>query len=82
MYLAAAQLMWKEDPNLRAAQIARQLTNLPSKFTKHYLPRYAEGTIRKWLKGQGPARRGRPKSTASDANQIDMDSIVEKLVEN
>lgn len=83
IYLTAADLIWEQSPGLPAAVVAKILHNeLPSYFTKNYLPVYAEATIRKWLKGKGPGKPGRPPKNAATSGLPDIKKIVSKLNKN
>lgn len=82
IYLDAADLIWQQLPDLPAARMAKMLTDLPEYFPMNQLPRYAEGTIRKWLKGRGPGKPGRPSKTALGNESPNLDEIASKLGKN
>ena len=60
--VSVGKLCFKEQPNRPASKVAEDLRDLPDHFPKYYLARYATSTIRKWLKGLGPGKVGRPKT--------------------
>ena len=81
-YLRAAELFWKDDPDMPSARVAEVLVNLPSEFSKNYLPRFAVSTIRKWLRGKGPGKPGRPRSGGKKSVEPDLGKIAKKVGEN
>ena len=81
-YLAAADIIWKDYPNMPIGKVAKCLADLPQLFTEYVLPRYSPGTIRKWLMGKGSRKAGRPKSKTKDATKIDLAKVVKKLEKN
>ena len=82
IYIDAAKLAWKENPDLLAAHMAKFLIDLPNYFHKHYLPSYGESTLRKLLRGLGPGKVGRPPSTSTKSVQPDWAKVVTKLDDN
>ncbi len=79
IYLEAAKLIWKDHPDFPAAHVAHILTELPTKFTKHQLLRYTPGTLRKWLRGKGPGKVGRPSSKKKALEKPDISKLAAKL---
>lgn len=79
IYRTAAALIWKDDPALPAARVAELLSNLPNEFTKNWLAPVTIGTIRKWLRGRGPGRVGRPPSRGKEVAEPDLGKIAEEL---
>ncbi len=82
VYLCAAELVWKDHPNMPASRVAEHLAELPRAFTKNRLDWFATSTIRKWLHGKGPGKAGRPPSTSEGFADPDLGKIAEKLDEN
>ena len=82
IYIDAAKLAWKENPDLIAADMAKFLLNLPNHYTKKYLLHYAESTLRKLLRGLGPGKVGGPPSTSTKSVQPDWAKVVTKLDDN
>ena len=62
--------------------MADYLVGLPQHFAKRYLPSYASGTIRKWLKGRGPGKPGRPKKNSDDEPIPDLKLVAAQLEKN
>ncbi|MBB3066651.1 hypothetical protein [Limibacillus halophilus] len=78
-YVAAAMALWKDKPNLPAARMARVLSQANSSFLA---PR-SENTIRKWLRGHGLCKVGRPpKQLNSGDPAFDLEEVLTTLEEN
>ncbi len=83
VYVSAADLIWEDDPDRPAATVAKELIDLPNFFTKYRLLRPSPDTIRKWLRGRGPGKKGRPKGgKSSNAGKPDIAAIGKKLSKN
>ena len=82
IYRSVAKIIWKQCPNLTSAQMGKLLVDLPQHFAKRYLPSYASGTIRKWLKGRGPGKPGRPKKISDDEPIPDLKLVAAQLEKN
>jgi hypothetical protein len=81
-YRAAASFIWQQCPNLPKVQMSNLLVGLPQVWTKGYLPSYASGTIRKWLKDIGPSQPGRPKKISDDEPIPDLKLVAAQLEKN
>lgn len=78
LYLKAADLIWKQAPNRPAAKVAADLKNFSKHFPKENVFNPDVDTIRKWLRGRGPNKKGRP-SRSADNVQPDLKLVIDKL---
>ncbi|MBT3786826.1 MAG: hypothetical protein HN725_18300 [Alphaproteobacteria bacterium] len=82
IYIAAAKLIWLDYPDRPSSKIAKDLVGLPQFFSKNTLQWVPKETIRKWLTGLGPRKKGRPRlNQTSEANKPDIRAIGKKLSE-
>ena len=83
VYIKAAKLIWAEHPLRPALTVAEDLVGLPLYFTNNYLGTYDKATIRKWLRGLGPRKVGRPKKGGvAETGSSDLKKILQALDEN
>ena len=78
VYIAAAQLGWKQCPGHTATQMAELLRELPI-----HIPELGDrkaNTIRKWISGLVPKKPGRPKKIANaEVCSVDLKEVVKNL---
>jgi hypothetical protein len=79
IYRRAAELGWRICPEMTKETMAKRLFDLPHHCENYKLPTVKVATIRKYLKGIGSTKAGRPRKGTQAAAAIDLAEIAKKI---
>jgi hypothetical protein len=78
-YQRVAGYIWADHPNISAVKMAERLETLPSFVKSEKLPSMSCATIRRYLKGLGPHRAGRPPKDQPVDEHIDLAEYAKRI---